>query len=322
MDRSFGLNFRAWLEAMSARDAVLGVVAGGDDVGGDEASHLMGRKTTDFSSAIRSRLKGLGVVKSVIGLGRRAAINRSIDNGTPISDLVKQIERGMIREGRYESEMDAMKRFVDPSLEMGLQEPEYMKTPKKFADHLRGKGLSEDEVQKAVSARFGALANEGVGSKTLVVMRGVSGSGKSTAARKIASERGGVILSTDDFFEKDGRYQFDPKMLPTYHAMNQSRAEEAMRKGISPIIIDNTNTQAWEMKPYVEAGMRHGYKVEIVEPGSAGFPEVDFDEIMRRQKSRGGGKSMPEEVVRRMTDRFQRGLSVEDILNSKSPFGL
>lgn len=28
-------------------------------------------------------------------------------------------------------------------------------------------------------------------------------------------------------------------------------AKEAFEKGISPIIIDNTNTQAWEMKPYV-----------------------------------------------------------------------
>lgn len=30
-------------------------------------------------------------------------------------------------------------------------------------------------------------------------------------------------------------------------------AKEAMDLGRSPIIIDNTNTQAWEMKPYVKA---------------------------------------------------------------------
>jgi hypothetical protein len=40
---------------------------------------------------------------------------------------------------------------------------------------------------------------------------------------------------------------------------------------------------------------------------------------MRRQTGREGGKSMPEEVVRRMTDRFQKGLSVDDILASRSP---
>ena len=30
-------------------------------------------------------------------------------------------------------------------------------------------------------------------------------------------------------------------------------AREAMRRGISPIIIDNTNTRCIEMKPYVAA---------------------------------------------------------------------
>lgn len=29
-------------------------------------------------------------------------------------------------------------------------------------------------------------------------------------------------------------------------------AEDAMRDGRSPVIIDNTNIQAWEMKPYVQ----------------------------------------------------------------------
>ena len=30
-------------------------------------------------------------------------------------------------------------------------------------------------------------------------------------------------------------------------------AKDAMRRGISPIIIDNTNTKCHEMKPYVAA---------------------------------------------------------------------
>ena len=28
-------------------------------------------------------------------------------------------------------------------------------------------------------------------------------------------------------------------------------ARDAMKKGRSPVVIDNTNTNAWEMKPYV-----------------------------------------------------------------------
>lgn len=33
---------------------------------------------------------------------------------------------------------------------------------------------------------------------------------------------------------------------------NSFSAQDAMQDGRSPIIIDNTNVQAWEMKPYVK----------------------------------------------------------------------
>lgn len=36
------------------------------------------------------------------------------------------------------------------------------------------------------------------------------------------------------------------------HALFFIAAQQAMEQGRSPVIIDNTNTQAWEMKPYVE----------------------------------------------------------------------
>jgi predicted kinase len=314
------MGFRTWLEHSAVRDAVLGAASGGDDLGDEGESHLLSRKTTDFSSEIRSRIKSLGALKS-IRKNARTAVIRAIDDGIKLSDLIGMASKNAVNEGRYESEMDAMARSLSFRFDHRREEPDHMRTPIKFAAHLRKKGLSEDEIDRAVSARFGLVATESSRAKILIMMRGVSGSGKSTMARKIAEERGGVIFSTDDFFDREGRYEFDPKMLPSYHAKNQARAEASMAGGVSPIIIDNTNTQAWEMKPYVEAAMRHGYEVEIVEPGSPGFPEADFEEIMRRQKSREGGKSMPEEVVHRMMSRFQKGLSVDGILASKNPFG-
>ncbi|EPQ16269.1 NEDD4-binding protein 2-like 1 [Myotis brandtii] len=60
-----------------------------------------------------------------------------------------------------------------------------------------------------------------------------------------------LIFSTDDFFfREDGTYEFNPDFLEEAHEWNQKRARKAMRNGISPIIIDNTNLHAWEMKPY------------------------------------------------------------------------
>ncbi|KAL6083929.1 hypothetical protein STEG23_026590 [Scotinomys teguina] len=67
-----------------------------------------------------------------------------------------------------------------------------------------------------------------------------------------------LIFSTDDFFfREDGAYEFNPDFLEEAHEWNQKRAKKAMQSGISPIIIDNTNLHAWEMKPYALMGSIH-----------------------------------------------------------------
>lgn len=151
----------------------------------------------------------------------------------------------------------------------------------------------------------------------LILMRGVSGSGKSTLARQIADEQYvSVIYSTDDFFMVDGEYRFDPKRLSEFHAHNVRRTEDAMVERCPCIIIDNTNTQAWEMKPYVELAMTHGYAVKIVEP-----EPVSFDELMERQAQRADqNKALNAEVVQRMLNRYQKDVTVQDILESQRPF--
>lgn len=156
---------------------------------------------------------------------------------------------------------------------------------------------------------------------TLILMRGVSGSGKSTIAKKIADNANSenwipVIYSTDDFFMVEDEYRFDPKRLGEFHAANVHRTESAMIDRRPCIIIDNTNTQAWEMKPYVELANAHGYTVQIVEP-----EPVSFDELMARQAQRADqNKSLPAEVVQRMLSRYENNVTVETILASKRPF--
>ena len=151
----------------------------------------------------------------------------------------------------------------------------------------------------------------------LILMRGVSGSGKSTLAEKICAEQDfAVIVSTDHFFMVEGEYRFDPKRLGEYHAANVKRTEDAMVERCPCIIVDNTNTQAWEMKPYVELAVKHGYSVKIAEP-----EPVTFDELMARQAQRADqNKALPAEVVQRMLNRYEHNVTVETILASKRPF--
>lgn len=145
--------------------------------------------------------------------------------------------------------------------------------------------------------------------KTLYIMRGLSGSGKSTLAKDLVGS--GVIFSTDDLFVENGVYNFDPRKLGLNHKKNQERAVEAMEKGINPVIIDNTHTQSWEAKPYVEAGVKFGYNVEFVEPDTPW--KFNAKELANKNKH-----GVPLVAIQRMLDRWESDMSVESCLNAKS----
>ncbi|KAL7849133.1 hypothetical protein SRHO_G00207560 [Serrasalmus rhombeus] len=147
----------------------------------------------------------------------------------------------------------------------------------------------------------------------LILMRGVPGSGKSTLAKEILScGPNGLILSTDDYFFQEDGYFFDPALLGDAHDWNQKRAGDAMLRGRSPVIIDNTNIQAWEMKPYVTLALECGYRVEFVEPDTSW--KCDPAELEKRNKH-----GVPQESIVKMLDRFELPISVDIVMNSFEP---
>lgn len=91
--------------------------------------------------------------------------------------------------------------------------------------------------------------------KILVIMRGVPGSGKSYLAHQL--KENGVVLSTDDYFiNYQGQYVFDRNLLGAAHEWNQKRANKELKAGTSPVIIDNTNLETWEIQPYIIMALR------------------------------------------------------------------
>jgi len=189
------------------------------------------------------------------------------------------------------------------------------------------KGLTSKFAQKVVRLYLASCVEAKESDKKLIIMRGISGAGKSTLAKKLETEYGAKAFSSDDFFIKGGRYVFEPAKIAEAHTWNHNRVREAMRRGDPAVIVDSTNTQAWEMKPYVEAAREHGYKVEFKEPDwspelrdEGGRWNVDFIEQLQKGKDRTPGKFIPREVLERMRDRYQYGVTEEDILNSEKPF--
>lgn len=120
----------------------------------------------------------------------------------------------------------------------------------------------------------------------LFLLRGLPGSGKSTLAKSV----GGFHIEADQFFMVDGEYKFDASKLKWAHELCGMECERAMKDGIK-VVVSNTFTQEWEMKPYFELAEKYGYRVYslIVENRHGGVNE----------------HGVPEEKLEQMKNRFE-----------------
>lgn len=122
-----------------------------------------------------------------------------------------------------------------------------------------------------------------------------------------------LIFSTDDFFfREDGAYEFNPDFLEEAHEWNQKRARKAMRNGISPIIIDNTNLHAWEMKPYAVMALENNYEVIFREPDTRW--KFNVQELARRNIH-----GVPREKIHRMKERYEHDVTFHSVLHAEKP---
>ena len=97
----------------------------------------------------------------------------------------------------------------------------------------------------------------------LILVRGISGSGKTTYAEQMKKEYPSMShYEADMYFYKNGEYQFDPAKLKQAHNWCKSQTEIDLMFGKS-VIVSNTFTQKWEIEPYIQLGKKYGADITI-----------------------------------------------------------
>ena len=101
--------------------------------------------------------------------------------------------------------------------------------------------------------------------KTVKIIRGISGVGKSTYVmmNKMIADKS-IVCSADEYFvNEQGQYEFDGRKIPMAHQWCWGKFIDAIGEGRN-IIVDNTNTQPWEYENYIKLAKLFDYEVEII----------------------------------------------------------
>ena len=169
--------------------------------------------------------------------------------------------------------------------------------------------------------------------KTVYLMRGLPSCGKSTRAKELV-QASGIVLETDAYFEHIGEdgvtlYDYDSKQLGEARSWLMTRFQEALEKGISPIVIDRGNGVNRESRAFAQKAQEFGYAVQISEPNSPWWAEIrtllryrpltdslleawaeELAELSRETHS------VSAETIRHWMECWQDDVSVDDILTA------
>ena len=118
-----------------------------------------------------------------------------------------------------------------------------------------------------MGSKYDAI-NRSMSKKTVKIIRGISGVGKSTyvmmneVVAKAEDRR--IVCSADDYFvNEQGQYEFVGHKVPMAHQWCWGKFIDGIGEGRN-IIVDNTNTQPWEYENYIKLAKLFDYEVEII----------------------------------------------------------
>lgn len=136
----------------------------------------------------------------------------------------------------------------------------------------------------------------------LIVMRGISGAGKSTYIKNNFPQA--AVIGTDEHMVVAGKYTFNPILLKQAQSFCWDQLILFVSRNFPLVVIDGINSQVWRFKPYITKAISLGYDVQVI--------RLDADPVVAHGRNTHGTPLVKNQELDRTFEPYNREVVISE----------